>query len=142
MQQAPPVPEAPVSLPPLSLSQQVLEDYRATGLSLKAHPIAFYRQQLDHWNVLCAAQLETAESDRVVQVAGMVLLRQRPSTAKGITFVTLEDETGTANLIIHQATWERFYSVAKRSPAWLARGKLESKQGVIHVIVCHLEDLT
>ena len=72
----------------------------------------------------------------------MVLLRQRPSTAKGITFVTLEDETGTANLVIHQRTWDRFYEVARRSPAWLAHGRLEVAQSVIHVVVSQLEDLS
>jgi error-prone DNA polymerase len=78
----------------------------------------------------------------LVKVAGLVLLRQRPSTAKGITFVTLEDETGTANLIVHQRTWERFYDVARRSPAWLATGRLECKESVIHVIVSRIEDLS
>jgi error-prone DNA polymerase len=74
-------------------------------------------------------------------VAGLVLLRQRPSTAKGITFVTLEDETGTANLVVHLATWERFYQVARRASAMIAHGRLERKYGVIHVVVERLEDL-
>ena len=75
-----------------------------------------------------------------VCVAGLVLLRQRPSTAKGITFVTLEDETGTANLVLHQSTWEKFYNVARRSSAWIAFGRLESKYSVIHVVVDRLYD--
>ena len=69
---------------------------------------------------------------RHLRVAGLVLLRQRPSTAKGITFVTIEDETGMANLVIRQAIWDRYYTIARRSPAWIAHGKLECKDSVIH----------
>ena len=74
-------------------------------------------------------------------VAGIVLVRQRPSTAKGITFVTLEDETGTANLVVRQQVWDRHYQVARRSGAWIATGQLERKYGVIHVVVTRLEDM-
>jgi error-prone DNA polymerase len=77
-----------------------------------------------------------------VRVAGLVILRQRPSTARGITFVTLEDETGTANLILKPDIWRKFYHIAHRSPAWLAHGGLEQKEGVIHVVVNRLEDLS
>jgi len=69
------------------------------------------------------------------------MLRQRPSTAKGVTFVTLEDETGSINLVLFAAVWQRFYRIAKTSHAWLVQGKLESRQGVIHVIVGHVEDM-
>ncbi len=71
-----------------------------------------------------------------------MILRQRPSTAKGITFVTLEDETGTANLVVRQEIWQRYYRVARTCPAWIAHGKLEKKSGVIHVVVNRLEDLS
>ena len=73
-------------------------------------------------------QLAELRDQQSVRVAGLVLLRQRPATAKGITFVTLEDETGTANLVIHQNTWQRFYTIARRSPAWIAHGRLEIRQ--------------
>ena len=75
-------------------------------------------------------------------MAGLVILRQRPSTAKGITFVTLEDETGTANLIVKQGVWKRYYKIARRSPAWIAHGKLEMKSGITHVIVNRIEDMS
>ena len=68
-------------------------------------------------------------------------MRQRPNTAKGITFVTLEDESGTANLVLFQKTWERNYKIARRASAWIAHGKLEQKNNVIHVIVSRLEDM-
>ena len=92
--------------------------------------------------VLPTSALKTAQPERQVRVAGLVILRQRPSTAKGITFVTLEDETGVANLVIRQGVWDRFYTIARRSPAWIAQGKLERRDNVIHVVVNRLEDLS
>ena len=112
------------------------------GLSLRAHPISFYREQLNQLRVTTAAGLADAENNRQLRVSGLVILRQRPATAKGITFVTLEDETGTANLVIRQTIWEQYYRVARRCPAWIAHGKLEKKSGVIHVVVNRLEDLS
>jgi error-prone DNA polymerase len=85
------------------------------------------------------------ENDDPVIVAGLVLLRQRPGTAKGITFVTLEDETGTVNLVVHQHTWDRFYRIARGAPAWIAHGHIqtvtEKFSAVIHVVVRRLEAL-
>jgi error-prone DNA polymerase len=89
-----------------------------------------------------AEQLTRMRHNRRVIVAGLVVLRQRPSTAKGITFVTLEDETGCANLVVRQQTWERYYQVARRSPAWLAYGQLERRNSIIHVLVRRLDDLS
>ncbi len=149
------------ALPSMSPQEAVKADYAALGLSLRGHPLAFCRAELDRLSVTPASQLAAlahegaspitphsafrtphSQNGRLVKVAGLVVLRQRPGTAKGITFVTLEDETGTANLIVHQRTWERFYAIARRSPAWLATGRLECKETVIHVIVSRLEDLS
>ncbi|MCA9266219.1 MAG: error-prone DNA polymerase, partial [Planctomycetales bacterium] len=132
--------EAPVTLPGLEPWENVIADYRMTGLSLRAHPISFFREQLQGRGVCTAAQLTEWPNETPVSVSGLVLLRQRPSTAKGITFVTLEDETGTANLVVKQPIWERFYHVARRSPAWIAFGKLERKETVIHVVAQRLVD--
>jgi error-prone DNA polymerase len=132
--------EKPVELPALEPLEEVFRDYETTGLSLKAHPISFYRVRLDQLGVTPAGQLPTIRNNQLVRVAGLVLLRQRPSTAKGITFVTLEDETGTANLVVRQPVWQRYYAVARRSPAWVAHGKLECEQSVIHVVVNRIED--
>jgi error-prone DNA polymerase len=134
--------EPPARLPPLPLIEQVFADYRATGLSLKSHPLVFFRQQLDRQRVLRAAELKTIPNGRHIRVAGIVLLRQRPGTAKGITFVTLEDETGVANLVIRPEIWDRYYTIARRSSAWIAQGVLESKESVIHLVVNRLEDLS
>jgi error-prone DNA polymerase len=130
-----------VPLPALKPEEQVLADYRTTGLSLKAHPLSFYRDQLNVRRVARAADLPQIPDGRHVRVAGLVILRQRPGTAKGITFVTLEDETGVVNLVVKQAIWEKYYQVARRSPAWIAHGKLEQRDGVIHVVVNRLEDM-
>jgi len=137
----PPDEDGPPRLPPLGPQAEVFADYRTTGLSLKDHPLSFYRRQLDRLQVLTAVRLATFPAGRLVRVAGLVILRQRPGTAKGITFVTLEDETGIANLVVHAATWQRFYAIARRAPAWIAQGRLERKHGVIHVVVRRLEDL-
>jgi error-prone DNA polymerase len=77
-----------------------------------------------------------------VTVAGLVLMRQRPGTAKGITFVTLEDETGIANLIVHARTWQRYELAARRATALVASGRLERKDRVVHIIVRRLENLS
>jgi error-prone DNA polymerase len=76
-----------------------------------------------------------------VRVGGLVLVRQRPGTAKGITFVTLEDETGQANLIIRMDVWERFYKVARTATAFIAHGRLQKQEQVIHVLVTKLENM-
>lgn len=129
------------ALPPMDLREQVFADYRTAGLSLKAHPVSFYRDALSQLRVKTADQLPTARNNCQVRVAGIVLLRQRPSTAKGITFVTLEDETGTINLVVKQPIWEQYYSIARRASSWIAYGKLERRGKVIHVVVNRLLDL-
>jgi error-prone DNA polymerase len=131
----------PAALPRMSPFEQVLADYYASGLSLKAHPMSFLRDRLKKRNVAAAVDLQEIAHDRRLAVAGLVLVRQRPSTAKGITFVTLEDETGQANLIIHQQTWDKYHRPASLAGVLLARGRLERQQGVTHVIVEQLEDL-
>lgn len=146
-----------VTLPQLELREEVVADYLATGLSLRAHPMSFHRQQLLEIGVTLSSDLAKLKNDSWVSVAGLVLLRQRPATAKGITFVTLEDETGTVNLVVHQRTWQRYYRICRHSPAWIAFGQLQSTQlqstqlqstqlqaaaPVIHVVVKRLEELS
>ncbi len=134
-----------VPLPAMKPYEEVVADYRTAGLSLRAHPISFYREQLAKLGVTPASGLVGLPNETPVIVAGLVLLRQRPGTAKGITFVTLEDETGTANLVVHQQTWDRFYRIARRAPAWIAHGHVQTAPGqfaaVIHVVVKCLEAL-
>ena len=134
--------EPAAELPPMPMIDQVFADYRTSGLSLKAHPISFFRPQLDQLRVTRSGDLEKLHDGRHLRVAGLVLLRQRPGTARGITFVTLEDETGLANLVLRPEIWERYYDVARTSPAWIAHGALESREGVIHIVANRLEDLS
>jgi error-prone DNA polymerase len=129
-------------LPQLSSADQVTEDYRTVGLSLRAHPLSFHREALAKLNVTSCSGLSDVPNNHLVVVAGLVILRQRPSTAKGITFVTIEDETGSANLIVKRHIWERYYTIARRAPAWLAYGKLETKSNVTHVIVNRIVDMS
>jgi len=129
-------------LPPMPLVEQVFADYRTSGLSLKAHPLGFFRQQLEQMRVTPAGKLDKTRDGRHLRVAGLVILRQRPGTAKGITFATIEDETGLANLVIRPEIWARYYQVARRSAGWIAHGCLENKEGVIHLVVNRLDDLS
>ena len=126
----------------LDEQEEVFADYQSSGLTLRQHPLSFHRENLNAIGVTPAGELVACPHNRMVKVAGIVLMRQRPSTAKGITFVTLEDETGIANLVIHQATWQRYDQVARKSSAMIAHGKLERKNEVVHVIARRLEDLT
>jgi error-prone DNA polymerase len=134
--------EPPPPLPSLSAPEEVILDYQAQGLSLRGHPMAPMRPALDRLRVVTAAALSSLRPDRRYKVAGIVLLRQRPGTAKGITFMTLEDETGTANLIIRLPVWERYRKVGRQSMAIIATGLLQRQEGVIHLIVTRLEDLS
>ncbi|HBJ33860.1 MAG TPA: error-prone DNA polymerase, partial [Planctomycetaceae bacterium] len=131
----------PDELLPMAPEDEVQADYQTTGLSLKAHPISFFRDSLQSRGCVTAADLANLRDGRRVRVGGIVLLRQRPSTAKGVTFVTLEDETGPVNLVLFAAVWQRFFRVAKTSNAWLVEGDLQNQKGVIHVVVGNIEDL-
>ncbi|MFO0924068.1 MAG: error-prone DNA polymerase [Pirellulales bacterium] len=134
--------DIPEALKKMSPIEEVYADYQTLGISLRGHPMDFCRKQLDAMRVLKAEDLSTIATGRFVRVAGLVVLRQRPSTAKGITFVTLEDETGSINLVIRPNTWKEFYMVCKQSNAWLIDGILESRENVIHVIVGRVHDLS
>ncbi|HWA98315.1 MAG TPA: error-prone DNA polymerase [Pirellulales bacterium] len=136
----------PDVLPALSQFEEVLADYHTSGLSLDGHPMEFVRAALDERRVLRAVQLTGVTHGRMVRVAGLVLVRQRPGTASGITFVTLEDETGVANLIVRTHIWQRFRRVANTAAAMIAYGRLERHEykpdgQVTHVLVEKLEDV-
>ncbi len=134
--------ELPAALAAMTPFQETLADYGASGLTLRAHPISFLRPYLDRLKVASAANLKTLPIASQIKVAGVVLLRQRPSTAKGVTFVTLEDETGMANLIVWPDVWERFRRVAFTATTLLVHGSLQRDADVIHVVVSKLEDLS
>lgn len=133
------VPEELIAMSPV---EEVYRDYEMTGLSLKAHPVSFQREKLTQVGCQTASQLPALRDGQYVRVAGIVLMRQRPATAKGITFVTIEDETGAMNLVLFAAVWKRFFKIGKSSNAWIVDGKLENRKGVIHVVVGRLEEMS
>jgi error-prone DNA polymerase len=102
----------------------------------------FLRAGLERMGVAKASDLAILPIDRPVKVAGLTLMRQRPGTASGITFVTLEDETGFANLIVRPEVWERYHHAARTATAMLAHGRLQRQDTVIHILVNRLDDLS
>jgi error-prone DNA polymerase len=134
--------EPDAKLPPMPLGAHVVEDYRRLSLSLKAHPVAFMRARLDARGVRRAEALATLRTGDRVAVAGLVLVRQRPGTAAGVIFMTLEDETGIANLIVWPKAFERLRAIVIGARFVVATGKLQSESGVVHLIVERMEDLT
>jgi error-prone DNA polymerase len=134
--------EAKVRLPAMPLAAHVAEDYRTTSLSLKAHPCAFFRPLLDSLGAVTAARLRMMRDGARLTVGGLVLVRQRPGTAKGVVFVTLEDETGAANAVV----WKDVFAANRRvvmSARFLAiHGRLQKAGEVIHVVAERFTDLT
>jgi error-prone DNA polymerase len=134
--------EPDAKLPPMPLGAHVVEDYRRLSLSLKAHPVAFMRARLDARGVRRAEALAALKSGDRVAVGGLVLVRQRPGTAQGVIFMTLEDETGVANLIVWPKAFERLRAIVIGARFVVATGKLQNESGVVHLIVERMEDLT
>jgi len=139
--------EANPRLPRIGEAHKVLSDYTSTGLSLKAHPMSFLRRRLDELRVTPCSVLSDPSRcphGRHVAVAGVVLVRQRPGTAKGIVFMTIEDETGIANLIFRAEVFSRYRQAAAQGRIVLVRGAIErdSTTGkVVHVMVRHADDI-
>jgi len=120
-----------------------VHDYAALSLSLKAHPIAFFREDLARRRVITSAQHwdERLAGNRV-SVAGLVLVRQRPGTAKGVIFITLEDETGIVNVVVWPKVFERNRRTVMSAQFLLVHGKIEREGLVIHVVADELIDLS
>lgn len=139
-----PTAETQVALPSLRLREHVAEDYRTHSLSLKAHPCGFFRKALAKRGVVPCADLkdERLKQGRRVAVAGLVLIRQRPGTAKGVVFLTLEDETGPANIVIWRDRFEAARKTVMTSAFLLVRGRIEREGEVIHVAAESFEDLS
>jgi error-prone DNA polymerase len=136
---------SPQPLPAVPPLQSVAADYAGAGLSLRDHPIRFLRESLARRGAVPCAALRAIGEGRTprpsASVAGLVLCRQRPSTASGIVFMTLEDESGIANLIIRPKTYERIRRIARGAMAVLAEGTVEHRSGVTHLVVRRMTDL-
>jgi len=129
--------EPEVQLPNMTPSEHVIQDYISTSLSLKAHPVSFVREKLRKRQVLSTAVLNQWPNGTSVRVAGLVLVRQRPGTASGICFITIEDETGTANLVAFQHLFNKYRKEILRSSLLMVEGILQREGEVTHVIIQH-----
>ena len=134
--EAPPAP----GLEPLGEWGEAIADYRMTGMTLGEHPMGLMRHELGD-ELRRSSDLERIEDGTVIEVAGMVVARQRPETAKGIVFMLLEDERGTVNLIVPPPVYERHRAAVRASPLLRARGRLERREGTINVLVSEIAEL-
>jgi error-prone DNA polymerase len=132
--------QAPM-LPGMEPLEVAVADLWATGVSPNGHPTIFLREQLDAYGVVPADQLLTTEQTKV-WVAGTVTHRQRPATAQGTTFISLEDETGLMNVVVSVGCWKRFRPVARGAGALLVRGRLQRYEGVVNIVAEHIAPLS
>jgi error-prone DNA polymerase len=134
--------EPSVTLAALTAGREVVEDYRATQLSLRAHPVSFLRGALDRRRITRCGDLPRLKDGTRVEVAGLILVRQRPGSAKGVVFVTLEDETGIANAILWPDRFEAQRRTVMAATMLSVSGRVQSESGVIHLIADRITDLT
>ncbi len=134
--------EADVDLPALTIGEHVVEDYRTLRLSLKAHPAALVRDDLTARGVIEADRLSAMKNGARVLTAGLVLVRQRPDTASGVIFMTLQDETNIANIIVWRAVFERFRTEVLGARLCAVEGRIQNEHGIVHVIAERLYDFS
>ena len=134
--------EPPAEIAPMRPGRSVVEDYRSTGLTLRRHPVSFLRADLAQSGMVRAADLPTIRDGKTITVAGIVLVRQKPGSAKGVMFITIEDETGHANIIV----WPKIFAAQRRlilSAGMIAcHGTLQREGSVIHIVTQRLDDLS
>ena len=126
----------------MPLSEEVIADYQTQRLSLKAHPMSFLRPSLAERGFVCARDMRGLKNGTTVNVAGIVLIRQQPGSAKGVIFVTLEDETGVVNLVIWPDTMKTYRKVVMGARLMEVRGRIQCDEDVIHVVAAQLVDAT
>ena len=124
-----------IVLPLMTAAEQVVHDYASTALSLKAHPVSFIREKLQLLQVIAARDLVNGKDGDSIKIAGLVLVRQRPGTAAGVCFITIEDETGFANLVVFKNLFDKYRKEILQSRLLMVEGKLQREGEVIHVIV-------
>jgi error-prone DNA polymerase len=133
---------APPTLPGMSPVELTLADLWATRISPDDHPVDHLRSMLDQHEIVRISDLGPVYADRRIRVAGLITHRQRPSTAGGVTFLNLEDETGMLNVVCAQSMWHRYRRVGRRSNAMIVRGKIEYGDGVTNLVADRLEPLS
>lgn len=124
-----------IELPKMALSEHVVEDYASMSLSLKGHPVSFVREKLKRKDITSNNRLHLVRDGAPIKVAGLVLVRQRPGTAGGVCFMTVEDETGFSNLVIFKNLFETFRKEILQSKLIMVEGTLQKEGEVIHIIV-------
>lgn len=132
--------EPAVALPAMPLAEQIVADYQTLRLSLKAHPLQVLRRSLARQGHVSAAGLAAWPHGARVRMAGLVLIRQRPGSAKGVCFITLEDETGSANLVLWPKVFARFRREAMSARVLQVQGRIQRGDGVTHIVVDRLTD--
>ncbi len=124
-----------VKLPMMTLSEHVIQDYAAMALSIKEHPVHFVREKLQQLQIVSTNQLSGMQNGDYVKVAGLVLVRQRPATATGVCFITIEDETGSANLVVFANVFKQYRKEIVQAKLLMVEGHLQIEGEVIHVVV-------
>jgi len=136
------VAEGQLKLPLLTNAEHVVEDYASVGLSLKAHPVSFVRAKLDAMRVVPTARLAELSNGDSIAVAGLITVRQRPGTAKGVIFVTIEDETGFANLVVWGKVFDTYRRDIVQARLLMVQGQVQIEGEVIHVIATSCYNLS
>jgi error-prone DNA polymerase len=126
----------------MSTAEHVAHDYSTTALSLKAHPLSFVREKLSMLHILSSKEIGSVKDGTLVKAAGLVLVRQRPGTAGGVCFITIEDESGFTNLVVFQNLFEKYRKEILGARLLMVEGKLQREGEVIHVIVRRCFDLS
>lgn len=120
----------------------VVEDYGHTGVTLRAHPVSFLRDDLTRRNIVTCAEATSARDGRWLMTAGLVLVRQKPGSAKGVMFMTIEDETGVANIVVWPSLFEKQRRIVLGSAMMAINGKIQREGGVVHLVAQRMFDLT
>jgi len=136
------VKEGQIELPFMSVAAHVGQDYASTFLSLKAHPVGLVREKLRLLHILSIEELTGVKGGIAVKAAGLVTIRQRPGTAKGVCFITIEDETGFTNLVVFEKLFEQYRKAIMGAKLLMVEGKLQREGEVTHVIVQRCFDVT
>jgi error-prone DNA polymerase len=129
-------------LPEMTRQDEVIADYQTAGLSLRSHPLHFERNELSERGVITAAGAGVAPEGRRIQVAGIVLTKQRPATAGGMIFLTIEDETGAANIVVRPDVWQAADHAVRRAAVLVVHGRIQRRGQIVHILATTLEPLT
>jgi error-prone DNA polymerase len=138
----PEVDEPAVALRPMTAGSEVVEDYGHVGLTLRRHPVDFLRADLTARRIATCTEAMEARDGRWLEAAGLVLVRQRPGSAKGVLFITLEDETGIANLVVWPQTFEKFRRIVMGASMLAVRGRIQREGEVVHLVAYQFTDLS